>query len=79
VPITVLGSGIFCAQLAAELGVPFAFGAQIQPQYLYAAAEHYHTHFQPSEVLRKPYLMIAIPMIAAKTDAIAQRLFTTSQ
>jgi luciferase family oxidoreductase group 1 len=79
VPITLLGSGVFSAQLAAELGLPFAFAAHFAPQSLYAAAELYHTHFQPSDALQKPYLMVAVPMIAAETDAIAQRLFTTSQ
>ena len=79
VPITLLGSSLFSAQLAAELGLPYAFAAHFAPQYLYAAAELYHTHFQPSEVLRDPYLIVAAPLIAAETDAIAQRLFTTSQ
>jgi luciferase family oxidoreductase group 1 len=79
VPITLLGSSLFSAQLAAELGLGFAFAAHFAPQYLYAAAELYHTHFQPSEVLRKPYLMVAVAVIAAETDEIAQRLFTTPQ
>jgi len=79
VPITLLGSSVISAQLAAELGLPFAFAAHFAPQYLYAAAELYHTNFQPSEVLRRPYLMVAVPVIAAETDAIAQRLFTTPQ
>jgi luciferase family oxidoreductase group 1 len=79
VPITLLGSSLFSAQLAAELGLPYAFAAHFAPQYLYAAAELYHTHFQPSEVLRDPYLIVAAPLIAAETDVIAQRLFTTSQ
>jgi luciferase family oxidoreductase group 1 len=79
VPITLLGSSVFSAQLAAELGLSFAFAAHFAPQYLNAAAELYHTHFQPSEVLRKPHLMVAVAVIAAETDAIAQRLFTTPQ
>jgi len=79
VPITLLGSSLFSAQLAAELGLSYAFAAHFAPQYLYAAAELYHTHFQPREVLQKPYLMVAVPVIAAETDAIAQRLFTTPQ
>jgi luciferase family oxidoreductase group 1 len=79
VPITLLGSSVFSAQLAAELGLPFAFAAHFAPQYLHAAAELYQTSFQPSEVLREPYLMVAVAVIAAETDAIAQRLFTTPQ
>jgi len=79
VPITLLGSSLYSAQLAAESGLPYAFAAHFAPQYLYAAAEIYHTHFQPSETLRNPYLMVAVPVIAAETDAVAQRLFTTSQ
>jgi luciferase family oxidoreductase group 1 len=79
VPITLLGSSLFSAQLAAELGLPYAFAAHFAPEYLHAAAEIYHTHFQPSTVLRRPHLMVAVPVMAAETDAIAQRLFTTSQ
>jgi len=77
VPITLLGSSLYSAQLAAECGLPYAFAAHFAPQYLYAAAEIYHTHFQPSMSLRNPFLMVAVPVIAAETDAIAQRLFTT--
>jgi luciferase family oxidoreductase group 1 len=79
VPITLLGSSGFSAQLAGMRGAPFAFAAHFAPKYLYAAAQLYREHFRPSEVLRKPYLMVAVQMIAAETDAAAQRLFTTSQ
>jgi luciferase family oxidoreductase group 1 len=79
VPITLLGSSGFSAQLAAMLGLPFAFAAHFAPDYLYAAAQIYREHFQPSEVLRTPHLMVAVQVIAAETDAAAQRLFTTPQ
>jgi luciferase family oxidoreductase group 1 len=79
VPITLLGSSGFSAQLAAMLGLPFAFAAHFAPDYLYAAAQIYREHFQPSEVLRKPHLMVAVQVIAAETDAAARRLFTTPQ
>jgi luciferase family oxidoreductase group 1 len=79
VPITLLGSSGFSAQLAGRLGLPFAFAAHFAPDYLYAAAELYSQHFRPSGVLQKPYLMVAVQVIAAETDAAAQRLFTTSQ
>src|ERR1700726_1488117 len=79
VPITLLGSSGFSAELAGMLGLPFAFAAHFAPEYLYAAAHMYRERFQPSEVLRKPYLMVAVQVIAAETDAAARRLFTTPQ
>jgi luciferase family oxidoreductase group 1 len=79
VPITLLGSSGFSAQLAGLLGLPFAFAAHFAPEYLYAAAQLYREQFRPSEVLRKPYLMVAVQVIAAETDAAARRLFTTPQ
>jgi luciferase family oxidoreductase group 1 len=79
VPITLLGSSGFSAQLAGRLGLPFAFAAHFAPEYLYAAAELYRKHFRPSEVLRKPYMIVAVQVIAAETDAVARRLLTTSQ
>lgn len=79
VPITLLGSSGFSAQLAAIHGLPFAFAAHFAPEYLYAASSLYHEHFRPSEVLRRPHLMVAVAVIAAETDAEARRLFTTPQ
>jgi luciferase family oxidoreductase group 1 len=79
VPITLLGSSGFSAQLAGELGLPFAFAAHFAPEYLYAAARLYRQQFRPSEVLRSPYLMVAVQVIAAGMDAEARRLFTTPQ
>jgi luciferase family oxidoreductase group 1 len=79
VPVTLLGSSGFSAQLAAQLGLPFAFAAHFAPQYLNAAAELYHEQFRPSEVLDRPYMMVGVPVIAAETDAVARRLFTTPQ
>jgi luciferase family oxidoreductase group 1 len=79
VPITLLGSSGFSAQLAARLGLPFAFAAHFAPEYLYAAAELYYEQFQPSVTLAKPHLMVAVQVIAGETDAAARRLFTTSQ
>jgi luciferase family oxidoreductase group 1 len=79
VPITLLGSSGFSSQLAAELGLPFAFAAHFAPEYLYAAARLYRERFRPSDILRKPYLIVAVQVIAAETDAAARRLFTTPQ
>jgi luciferase family oxidoreductase group 1 len=79
VPITLLGSSDFSAQLAAALGLPFAFAAHFAPEYLQTAARLYRDRFQPSDVLRKPYFMVGVPVIAAETDDEARRLFTTPQ
>jgi luciferase family oxidoreductase group 1 len=79
VPITLLGSSGFSAQLAGQLGLPFAFAAHFAPEYLYAAAQLYRDNFRPGKSLQKPYLMIGVQVIAAGTDAAARRLFTTPQ
>ncbi len=79
VPITLLGSSGFSAQLAGRRGLPFAFAAHFAPEYLHVAAQLYRESFEPSTALRKPYLMVAVQVIAAETDAIARRLFTTPQ
>jgi len=79
VPITLLGSSAFSAQLAAQLGLPFAFAAHFAPEYLYGAARLYREQFRPGETLGAPHLMVAVPVIAAETDAIAERLFTSAQ
>ncbi len=79
VPITLLGSSDFSAQLAATLGLPFAFAAHFAPDALYAAAQLYRELFRPSQVLEKPYLLVAVPVIAAETEAVARWLFTTPQ
>jgi luciferase family oxidoreductase group 1 len=79
VPITLLGSSGFSAQLVARLGLPFAFAAHFAPDYLYAAAKLYHGQFRPSAVLDKPWMMVGVQVVAAETDAAARRLFTTPQ
>ena len=79
VPITLLGSSGFSAQLAGRLGLPFAFAAHFAPESLYIAAQLYREYFQSSKVLREPYLTVAVQVIAAETDAAARRLFTTPQ
>lgn len=79
VPITLLGSSDFSARLAAELGLPFAFAAHFAPEMLLHSAHLYRAMFKPSEALQQPWLMIAVPVIAAETDAAARRLFTTPQ
>jgi luciferase family oxidoreductase group 1 len=79
VPITLLGSSGFSAQLAASLGLPFAFAAHFAPDYMHEAARMYREQFRPSAQLRSPHLMIAVQVIAADSDAAARRLFTTPQ
>jgi luciferase family oxidoreductase group 1 len=79
VPITLLGSSGFSAQLAAMLGLSFAFAAHFAPEYLYTAAQMYRDRFQPGATLQQPHLIVGVPVIAAETDAEARRLFTTPQ
>ncbi|HVT99366.1 MAG TPA: LLM class flavin-dependent oxidoreductase [Acidobacteriaceae bacterium] len=79
VPITLLGSSDFSAQLAAHLGLPFAFAAHFAPDLLYAATRLYRQNFRPSEQMREPWLIVGVPIVAAETDAAARRLFTTPQ
>src|ERR1700683_489067 len=63
VPITLLGSSGFRAELAGPLGLPFAFAPHFAPEYLYAAGELYREKFQPSEELRQPHLIVAVQVI----------------
>lgn len=79
VPITLLGSSGFSAQLAARLGLPFAFAAHFAPEHLHMAADLYHEQFQPGAVLSKPHMMVGVQVMAAATDEQAHRLFTTPQ
>lgn len=79
VPITLLGSSDFSAQLAGHLGLPFAFAAHFAPDYLVAALDLYRQTFNPSEFVHQPYAMVGLPIIVAPSDAEAQRLLTTPQ
>jgi luciferase family oxidoreductase group 1 len=79
VPITLLGSSDFSAQLAASLGLPFAFAAHFAPDMLLHSTHLYRSFFRPSEVLQQPWLMVGVPVIASDSDAAARRLFTTPQ
>ncbi|WP_136066395.1 LLM class flavin-dependent oxidoreductase [Modicisalibacter radicis] len=79
VPIWLLGSSGYSAQLAARLGLPFAFAAQFAPGYLFEALRLYREQFRPSETLDAPYAMVGMPLIAADNDAHADYLATTSQ
>jgi luciferase family oxidoreductase group 1 len=77
IPIWLLGSSGFSAQLAGELGLPFAFAGHFSPEYTLPAFEIYRRSFKPSDELKKPYAMLAMNIIAADNDAEAWRLATT--
>lgn len=79
VPVWLLGSSLFSAQLAASLGLPFAFASHFAPDHLMEAVSLYRALFRPSEYLQQPYVMVGINIIAAGTDAEARRLFTSIQ
>ncbi|HSK72671.1 MAG TPA: LLM class flavin-dependent oxidoreductase [Pyrinomonadaceae bacterium] len=77
IPIWLLGSSGFSAQLAGQLGLPFAFAGHFSPEYIMPALDLYRKNFTPSDALEKPCAMLAINIIAAETDAEAQYLATS--
>jgi luciferase family oxidoreductase group 1 len=79
VPIWILGSSLFGAQLAAALGVPFAFASHFAPAMLEQALAIYRARFEPSELLAAPYVMLGVNVFAAATEDEARRLFTSLQ
>jgi len=79
VPIWLLGSSLYSAQLAAALGLPFAFASHFAPDLLRQAVEIYRARFRPSSQLARPCVMLGLNVFAAETDAAARRLFTSVQ
>lgn len=79
IPIWLLGSSTFSAQLAAMLGLPFAFASHFAPASLDKSIEIYRNKFKPSETLKEPYVIAAVNVVAADTDKEANRLFTSIQ
>lgn len=79
VPIWLLGSSLYSAMLAAQLGLPFAFASHFAPDQLIDALHVYRMNFQPSDELSKPYAMVAAGIFAADTDEEARFLFTSIQ
>ena len=79
VPIWLLGSSGFSAQLSAELGLPFSFASHFAPQFMMQALQIYHQNFRPSKDLQKPFAMMGVNLIAADTDEKAQFLATSMQ
>jgi len=79
VPIWILGSSLYGAQLAAYFGLPYAFASHFAPDHLLEAMSLYRDLFKPSEQLAKPYSAFVMNIVAADTDEEAQHLFTTLQ
>jgi luciferase family oxidoreductase group 1 len=79
VPLWILGSSLFGAQLAAHLGLPYAFASHFAPGMMMQAISMYRDNFRPSEQLDKPYVMLGFNVFAADTDEEAQYLATSMQ
>ncbi|WP_445115729.1 LLM class flavin-dependent oxidoreductase [Acinetobacter sp. WZC-1] len=77
VPVWLLGSSLFSAQLAARLGLPYSFASHFAPRLLDQAIQLYRDNFEASEYLDKPYVAMAVPTVVADTDAEAQYLATS--
>ena len=79
VPIWILGSSLYGAQVAAHLGLPYAFASHFAPTALLPALETYRKNFRPSNQLDRPYAAAGVNIFAAETDTEARRLFTSAQ
>jgi luciferase family oxidoreductase group 1 len=79
IPLWLLGSSLFSAELAAHLGLPFAFASHFAPELLMQALQTYRAGFRPSATLEQPYAMAVVNVFAAETDAAALRLSTSMQ
>ena len=79
VPMWILGSSTFGAELAAQLGLPYAFASHFAPDALLVALDIYRNQFRPSKQLDHPYAMVGVNVVAADSDDEARRLFTTVQ
>ena len=79
VPLWILGSSLFGAQLAAMLGLPYAFASHFAPDALTHALAVYRESFKPSEQLERPHVMVAANVVVADSDGEARRLFTSIQ
>jgi len=79
VPIWILGSSLYGAQLAAAMGLPFAFASHFAPAMMTEAIQLYRTGFRPSDQLKRSYLMLGVNVVAAETDEEARFLFTSLQ
>lgn len=79
IPIWILGSSLYGAGLAAALGRPYSFASHFAPQYLHHALEHYRNNFQPSEYLKKPYVMVGISAFLADTEEEANYIASSQR
>jgi luciferase family oxidoreductase group 1 len=79
VPVWILGSSLYGAQLAAVLGLPYAFASHFAPADLEPAIALYRQQFRPSSHLDKPYVMLGLSAVVADSDDKARRLFTSQQ
>ena len=79
VPLYILGSSTFGAQVAAALGLPFAFASHFAPAHMMTALQFYRSHFRPSPQLAQPYSMLGVNVIAAETDEEARFLATSGR
>jgi luciferase family oxidoreductase group 1 len=79
VPLWILGSSLFGAQLAAQFGLPYAFASHFAPAALHPALKLYYERFQPSVQMQNPYAMAGVNVICAPTDEEARHLFTSLQ
>ena len=79
VPVWILGSSLFGAQLAAQLGLPYAFASHFAPQLVERAIETYHAGFRPSARLARPHVMLGLNVFAADDERTARRLMTSVQ
>lgn len=78
VPVWLLGSSLFSAQLAAKLGLPYSFASHFAPRMLGQAIQLYREKFEPSEYLDQPYVSMGVPAVVAQTDAEAEYLATSA-
>ncbi|MBN9612180.1 MAG: LLM class flavin-dependent oxidoreductase [Actinobacteria bacterium] len=79
VPITILGSSLFGANLAAQLGLPYSFASHFAPQALQAAVRHYRDNYVPSEAHPEPYVSAGVNVLAAENDEAAEYLFARAE
>jgi len=77
IPVWLLGSSTYSAELAATMGLPFGFASHFAPELLFQAIQIYRECFKPSRFLEKPYVMAGVPVVAADSDAEANRLATS--
>src|SRR3546814_10987826 len=79
VPLWILGSSLFGAQLAAELGLPYGFASHFAPQMLDAALDMYRSRYRPSTQSERPYVLVGVNIVAAPSDDSARFLSTSPQ